>query len=137
AGGDGGGQDCGIDNVGENGDAGVLCANDKWAGGAGLVAAADGVEEMRIVWRNHDSNHQGAKDVKEEQSVDESAGGLGNVTTGRFRLSCADHNQLRTHNERKCRTDERVPKATETAAISSHNVLLEGVVLPVPEPDPI
>ena len=129
SGGGGGGENDSVDDVREDGDAGVLAGDDpggflgarEVVRGQGLVAGADA-----------DADDEGAEDVEEEDAPEDAADGLGDVLAGvgSFTGGDGDHFGAAVG---EGGVDEGGPETGEAAGVAGADVLFHRAFFPVAE----
>lgn len=130
AGGPGRGEDGGVDDAVEHGDAGVVDGHDPGRGGGVAVAGDD----LLGLGGADDADGEGAEDVEEDQSVDVAAGGGGDVAAGGLHLAAGDDDQFRGEDEGDGALDDALQQADEAAGGAVRQILVHGArVLPVVE----
>lgn len=128
-GGGGGCQNDGVDDGGKDGDTSTVDGNDP----GGVGGASTTVKKVRSVGGDTDTNGEGAEDVEEEDTPEDTADGLGDVLSWVLGFTGSDGDHLDT-SVGESGVDQSREETEEAASVAYANILLHGTrVLPVAE----
>ena len=129
----GGCQDDSVDNVREHRDGGILHGNNPWRA---LRTLGVGIGQLGVVAGDGDTNDEGAEDIEEQNTPEDTTNGLGDVLAGVGGLTSSDCDHLDT-SVREGGVDKRRPQTSEATSGSCANVFLHRTLLPVSESEAV
>lgn len=131
------GEDDGVDDGRQDGDGGTADGDDPGRGSrTGVVVLLRREQVLVVIWHQH-TQEEGAENVEEEDTPEDSLDGLGDVLARVLRLTGSAGDGLDT-TEGKGSVDERREEAQEASLVAGAEVLVHGAwVLPVPEADAV
>lgn len=98
-------------------------------GGTGF----SGIDQVLVIRGDQDANSQGAQNIEEQNTPEDSLDGLGNVSAGIFGLTRGNSDHLHP-TIRECGIDESGPETEETTSVTTCNIRLHGArISPVVE----
>ena len=113
----------------QNGNTSILHGDDPWGA---LSALGVVISKSGVVTGDGDTDHEGSKDVEEQDTPENTTNSLRDVLTGVGGLTSGDGDHLDT-TVREGSIDKGRPETSETTSITSTDVLLHRTLLPVPE----
>lgn len=119
------GQDDSVDDGRKHRDSGTDDRNNPWRCGGTSRAGGLCTQEVGIVVRNQNANGQGAQDIEEQNTPEDSLHSLGDVSARVFGLASGHGHHFHT-TVREGGVDEGGPETEETALSTTRDIWLHG-----------